>query len=996
MNAEDLSAWEEQFTAVLLACDQALAAGQASAEASPLATPAGRNELERDVGCLRLLHKVLPRTGAAAAAAAAPPAAPPFGTLGRFALRRELGRGAFGMVFLAYDPQMDRDVALKVPRPDALVTPEFRERFVREARAAAGLDHPNVVAVHEAGEVGPVCYIASAYCPGMTLAAWLKGRSEPVPMASAARLVAALAEAVQHAHSRGVVHRDLKPGNILLAVGQDSNPVEGKTGLESCPTRPPADLDLVPKVTDFGLAKLTAALPGGETDEGRLTQTGAVVGTPAYMAPEQASGRNREVGPAADLYALGAILYELLTGRPPFVGETPLETLEQVRTQEPVPPRRLRPKVPCDLETICLKCLEKEAGKRYPSAAALAGDLRSFLAGTPIRARPIGFWERGLKWGRWRPAAAALLAVSGGSAVALLAVILGYNAQLREKNAGLAAGIAQVKQQQAQTRAALDMLSSEVIDEWLSRQKQLSPGHKKFLEQALASYEELAQDTGQDKESRSAVAHAHGRVGEIRHRLGQRAGAEAAYRRACELYQQLAGEFPTKPEYRYWLAIGQNRLGNLLADMGRRQDAERAYRDALKLEQQLAAEVPTEPKYRRALAASHSKLGLLLADTGRVQDAERTYRDALKLRQQLAADFPAMPEYRRDLAQSHNDLGTLLWATGRFQDAERAYRDALKLLQQLATDFPAGPDNRQELAQSHNDLGVLLWATRRVQDAERTYRDALKLRQQLAADFPTVLDYRRDLAQSHNNLGALLEDTGRRQDAERAYRDALNLRQQLAADSPDVPDYRRDLAGSHNNLGALLQKDTRRLGDAECPFRDALKLQRQLVAEHPTPDYQNDLAGFMDSLAGLLRKRKELGPARQLLEEAVSHHQAALKANPRHPAYRSYFRYNRWTLAQTLLDLGEHGAAADAAAGLVEVAVDPANDAYNATCFLCRCVPLAEHDAQLSDARRKDRAREYSDRALGTLRQALQNGFKDVAQLKTDTDLDPLRGRADF
>src|SRR5439155_2484867 len=218
-------------------------------------------------------------------------------------LLRELGRGGFGIVYLAHDEELGRAVALKVPRVDALADPVLRARFQQEARAAAGLDHPNVVPVYEAGEVGPFCYIALAYCPGSNLADWLKQQNEPVPYPQAAALVATLAAAVQHAHERGILHRDLKPSNILLEWSRE--PEASATALASGSRLH----DATPKITDFGLAKFT----GGD---GGPTQSGAVLGTPSYMAPEQAAGKGKTVGPTADVYALGAILYELLTGRP--------------------------------------------------------------------------------------------------------------------------------------------------------------------------------------------------------------------------------------------------------------------------------------------------------------------------------------------------------------------------------------------------------------------------------------------------------------------------------------------------------------------------------------------------------------------------------------------------------------------------------------------------------------------------------------------------------
>jgi hypothetical protein len=345
-----------------------------------------RDRLDRGLACLKLLRAALPGRPPAGA-----PAEPGGDRLGRFHLLRPLGRGAFGVVWLAHDPKLRRDVALKVPRAEALADPDLRNRFVREARAAAGLDHPNIIPVHEAGEAGPVCYLASAYCPGPSLAEWLRGRGEPVPARQAAALVAALAAAVRHAHARGVVHRDLKPANVLLAPPPGDGP-------------DPDELGFVPRVADFGLAKF---LTGPDTHR---TETGATLGTPAYMAPEQA-GHPAAVGPAADIYALGVILYELLTGRVPFVADTPLETLLLARSEEPVPPGRVRLGLPRDLESICLKCLAKEPGRRYATAADLADELRRFLDGRPLRhTRRVTAAGRAWRWCRRNPAVAGLLA----------------------------------------------------------------------------------------------------------------------------------------------------------------------------------------------------------------------------------------------------------------------------------------------------------------------------------------------------------------------------------------------------------------------------------------------------------------------------------------------------------------------------------------------------------------------------------------------------------
>ena len=311
-----------------------------------------------------------------------------------------LGRGGMGVVYKAQHLALKRTVALKMVLAGGHAGPQHLARFRIEAEAAARLQHPNIVQIHEVGEADGHPYCALEFVEGGNLAGKLDGK--PMPAREAARLVESLARAMQLAHSRNVVHRDLKPANILLSV------------------------DGTPKITDFGLARQL------DSDSGE-TQAGAVMGTPSYMAPEQASGSSHEAGPAADIYALGAILYDCLAGRPPFKGKTVVETLDQVRTQEPAPPSRWQPDVPFDLETICLKCLRKEPENRYASAAELADDLRRFQAGEPILARPIGTFERGLKWARRQPAIAALVVVSSLAAAILAGVILDANASLKEE-----------------------------------------------------------------------------------------------------------------------------------------------------------------------------------------------------------------------------------------------------------------------------------------------------------------------------------------------------------------------------------------------------------------------------------------------------------------------------------------------------------------------------------------------------------------------------------
>ncbi|MFA5190497.1 MAG: serine/threonine-protein kinase [Verrucomicrobiia bacterium] len=380
--------------ALATALDSYLAELQAGRKPDRASFLARHPELAATLDCVEALNHLAPPPSSAHAETIdssiggqtpRQPKSEPFADFGRYDLLEEIGRGGMGVVYRARQKELDRVVALKIILAGQLASPEVVRRFLAESRAAARLQHPNIVRVFEAGEFQGRHFFAMEYVAGSNLAAL--ARRGPLDPVDAARLVCTVARAVEHLHSQGIVHRDLKPSNILLDE-------KGR-----------------PFVTDFGLAKLLDA-------QSQMTQSGVIAGTPSYMPPEQAAGRVAEIGPRSDVYSLGAILYELLAGRPPFQAESPLDTLVQVIESEPTLLRDVNPRAPRELELICQRCLEKSPDARYASAAALADDLERFLKGDAIEARPHGVWQQARRWARREPALASRLI-----ALALCAIV---------------------------------------------------------------------------------------------------------------------------------------------------------------------------------------------------------------------------------------------------------------------------------------------------------------------------------------------------------------------------------------------------------------------------------------------------------------------------------------------------------------------------------------------------------------------------------------------
>jgi WD40 repeat protein/serine/threonine protein kinase len=402
-NSETFS---EQALQSLLKLDEKLRTGEQSDVASHaeslILSDVEKNLLRLGTEALQKLEAAIPRRSQKM-----PSWAPR--SIGRFELRSVLGAGGFAVVYLAHDPKLGRPVALKVPRPHALIQPELRHRFVTEARAAARLDHPHIVPVFEAGEDGDLPYIACALCEGPSLAEWLSGRTTPLNPRITAQVMRQLADALQYSHDRGILHRDIKPGNVLLFP-------QTRASVEEFP--------FVARVGDFGLAKLLE-------DPGLDSVTSQLIGTPRFMAPEMLGDGVRTASVAADVYALGAVLYAMLTGQAPFGSASLVETMTSIATEDPAAPELLNRSVSRDLSLICLKCLEKSPEARYQSAAELRDDLDRFLNGQCVMARQTPVAVRLKKWSRRHPVIAALSVVSTLFLLSIVMMVVRYTSSLK-------------------------------------------------------------------------------------------------------------------------------------------------------------------------------------------------------------------------------------------------------------------------------------------------------------------------------------------------------------------------------------------------------------------------------------------------------------------------------------------------------------------------------------------------------------------------------------
>ena len=701
----------------------------------------------------------------------------------------ELGRGAMGVVYKAQQIGLRRTVALKMILAGEHAGAMQLARFEAEARAIAQIHHPNIVQIYEIGEHAGLPYFSLEFCPGGALDRKLN--HEPLPPRRAAELGEQLARAVAAAHAAGVIHRDLKPANILL------------------------DAAGVPKVTDFGLAR--------ELDEADgHTRTGSVLGTPAYMAPEQAMGNMKAVGPAADQYSLGATLYDLLTGRPPFRGSSVMDTLEQVRTREPVPPAQLSPSCPRDLETICLKALQKEPAKRYPSCEALADDLRAFLDGRPIAARPVGQVEKAWRWARRNPRVAGLAA-----AVAVLLVALavgGMSAAVvfenkRKEAVGLreAAEEKRVEAERArddkdvalraeeQARKAADQsydLTRETVFTALDEvpaalaQAVFARGAELQVLQALGVMLEkqlgLALTRGLPDR---AVMNFHMKMGDLMARQGKAAEADKHYRAALTITERLlASEQKERDKAKGNHALVLRKLGSLIRDSRRdgAADALKLYAAAAVLqrgiiEAPLSGEIPPA-EARASLAGTLADTADLYRRAGVFDRALPPAEESLKLWEEVVklpttAYTASAPQA---LAEAYVLLGRIKARLGKDDEAEEALAEGVDRHRKALQAAPGNVTQQVFTARAAREYGDFLLMRGKLAEATPPHEWDLELTRGLLRT-PEIMLAESELSDAYYRSATLALKKGDRPAAEKLYRRCLGLRLEVAESRRNEP-----------------------------------------------------------------------------------------------------------------------------------------------------------------------------------------------------------------
>jgi serine/threonine protein kinase len=703
---------------------------------------AGEAQLRAAVEALLLSHQ---RSHDVLDATAATRAERPGTMIGPYKILQQIGEGGMGVVYMAEQTEpIARRVALKIIKP-GMDSRQVIARFEAERQALAMMEHPNIAKVFDAGTTDSGRpYFVMELVRGIPIT---KSCDEhQLTLKQRLELFLPVCQAVQHAHQKGIIHRDLKPTNVLVAQYDDKP---------------------VPKVIDFGVAKAAQKL----TERTMFTEFGQVVGTLEYMSPEQARLNQLDIDTRTDIYSLGVLLYELLTGCTPFDGkrlrsaafdemlrivreEDPprpstrlsgAETLPSIAASRSVEPARLSRTIRGELDWIVMKALEKDRGRRYETANDFAQDLRRYLDDESVRACPPSTSYRFRKFVRRNKQGvfAAMLIF-----LALVAGVIGTTWSLireRQHSEALQAAHERERQLNERARQAIETITSNEAIDQLTRERELRPEQRDFLDKLIQYYAESARDAADTEQERSRQALAYFRIGRMNQVLGRIHDSENAYRRAVALGRQLVADFPDRPELRKQLA---GSLGNLGTVLQHDSEAEATYFEAAAMYRKLAGEFKDQSDFRQALAGILHNLGNVFCETNRLPEAETAIGESLAIRKQLAVELPERPILRRAQAMSHNSLGWLYQLSNRLPEAEAAYSESLALYKQLNfdADFPNRPEFRLELAKTQRNLGNVLGLTNRPKEAKAAHSEALIVFRQLVAEYPNRPEFREELA----------------------------------------------------------------------------------------------------------------------------------------------------------------------------------------------------------------------------------------------------------
>jgi serine/threonine-protein kinase len=930
--------------------------------------------------------------------------------------------GGLGEVFRARSDDLNREVALKFLKRRRADDPESRRRFFLEAEVTGRLEHPGVVPVYGVGadDQGHPCY-AMRFILGETLGEAIDRHHAGGPAGRALefrtllRRFASVCNTVAYAHSRGVLHRDIKPRNVMLG---------------------PFDETLV---VDWGLTRAVEGLDPdsdplrpGASSGGPGPATAGVLGTPGYMSPEQAEGGGVAVGPASDVYGLGATLYCLLTGRAPFQGARVEEVLERVRRGDFPPPRAVRSAVPKALEAVCLKAMSMKPGDRYGSALELAADLDRWLADEPVSAWREPLATRLARWGRRHKTLVTTAAALLITAVVALAIGTALIMREQRKTAGERdRGDANLKK----AREAVYLYLVKVSENRLLNEPGFKPLRRELMESAREYYQQIADERAEDPAALADLGMAYGGLAQITADVEGPAKAVELNGKAQDILRRLAAAHPGEPRHGEVLAKSDFVQGVIEQKLGRPAEAEAAYKRALAAREALARQRPADADLAADLAATHNALGVLYYAAGRMRDAGDAFGLSLAAFEGPARAHPGVARYRHGVASQQFNLALVLRETGRSHEAKEAFEAVLKLREAIARDFPKELEVRRNLVFSHAELALLLFRDlHEPKDAEAAYLRALELARKLARDNPVPL-YQGDVAKILNNLGILYQQTDRVDEAVKTHEEALTIRRALALALPDDPGLRNEVAASLGNL-AFLYRDRGDDARADAAEAETVATFERLAREHPEVlDYAMHL-GTTHQIVGLSRARRaDWAGAAAAFDEAIRTTEGLLARVPNHPYVRGTAASSLWRRGDARSRLGRHDEAlddldragrfdsgslrepiklcralvlarrGDVAKAVAEAeAVDPKRLSENG-------VPLRggyEYDMATvfalctrAAADRADLAGQYAARAVGLLRQADVAGFfpdlKAVERLlKTPEDLAALRPRDDF